>query len=148
MFYTQSIFSSPRFIPSPYFILSPQSVVGSPWSMFYTDRLANRVYGKRQSWICTTWPRFPLTCRLLFILTARKSVDSHQFYTEELFEPVLTCSFSIWEFLNLPFAVNVTLKVFTNETFHQHKRNKKCRTPLPSFPRFPPLPHRPQSRCG
>ena len=35
-------------------------------------------------------------------------------------------------------------KVFTNETFHQDKRNKKCRTPLPSFPRFPPLPHRPR----
>ena len=33
-------------------------------------------------------------------------------------------------------------KVFTNETFHQEKRNKKCRTPLPSFTRFPPLPHR------
>ena len=35
-------------------------------------------------------------------------------------------------------------KVFTNETFHQDKRNKKCRTPLPSSPRFPALPHRPR----
>ena len=39
MFYTQqSIFSSPRFIPGPYFIPSPQSVVRSPQSVFYTDR--------------------------------------------------------------------------------------------------------------
>ena len=30
MFYTQSIFSSPHFIPSPYFTPSPQSVVRSP----------------------------------------------------------------------------------------------------------------------
>ena len=29
MFYTQSVFSSPHFIPSPYFIPSPQSVVRS-----------------------------------------------------------------------------------------------------------------------
>ena len=35
-------------------------------------------------------------------------------------------------------------KVITNETFHQDKRNKKCRTPLPSSPRFPALPHRPR----
>ena len=36
MFYTQSIFSSPRFIPRGYFIPSPQSVVCSPQSIFYT----------------------------------------------------------------------------------------------------------------
>ena len=51
MFYTQSVVlilylvrvlysvRSPRFIPSPYFIPSPQSVVRSPQSVFYTDRL-------------------------------------------------------------------------------------------------------------
>ena len=50
MFYTQSVVRilylvrvlysvrSPHFIPSPCFIPSPQSVVHSPWSMFYTDR--------------------------------------------------------------------------------------------------------------
>ena len=38
MFYTQSVFCSPPFIPSPYFIPSPQSVVRSLQSVFYTDR--------------------------------------------------------------------------------------------------------------
>ena len=38
MFYTQSVVSSLHFIPSMCFIPSPQSVVRSPQSMFYTDR--------------------------------------------------------------------------------------------------------------
>ena len=38
MFYTQSAVRSPHIIPSPSFIPSPQSVVRSPQSVFYTDR--------------------------------------------------------------------------------------------------------------
>ena len=42
VFYSQSIFSSPRFIPNPclYPVHSPQSAVRSPQSMFYTDRFS------------------------------------------------------------------------------------------------------------
>ena len=39
VFFTQSLFSSSHFIPSPYFILSSRSIVRSPQSVFYTDRL-------------------------------------------------------------------------------------------------------------
>ena len=40
-------------------------------------RVANReikihVYAKRQTWICTTWPSFPLVFRLLFIASTQK----------------------------------------------------------------------------
>ena len=34
----------------------------------------------RQTRNCTTWRSFPFICRLLFITTTRKSVDSRQFY--------------------------------------------------------------------
>ena len=39
MFYTQPVVSSPHFIPSPCFIPSPQSMIRSPQSSFYTDRI-------------------------------------------------------------------------------------------------------------
>ena len=39
MFYTQPVVSSPHFIPSPCFIASPQSMIRSPQSSFYTDRI-------------------------------------------------------------------------------------------------------------
>ena len=42
--------------------------------------IKHHVYGKWQTWICTTWPSFPFTYRLLFIIATRKSVDSLQFY--------------------------------------------------------------------
>ena len=31
-----------------------------------------QVYPKRQTWICTTWPSFPLNCPLLFITSTEK----------------------------------------------------------------------------
>ena len=39
MFYTQPVVSSPHFIPSPCFIPSPRSMIRSPQSSFYTDRI-------------------------------------------------------------------------------------------------------------
>ena len=40
----------------------------------------NHVYVKRETRICTcTWPSFPLTCRLLFIISTHKLVVSHNF---------------------------------------------------------------------
>ena len=34
------------------------------------------VCAKRQTWICATWPSFPLNCRLLFITSTRKDDSS------------------------------------------------------------------------
>ena len=31
-----------------------------------------QVYAKRQTWICTTWPSFPLIFRLLFTASTQK----------------------------------------------------------------------------
>ena len=44
VFYTESVMLGARFIPSPYFIPSPWSVVRRPQSIFYTDRSAD--------WLC------------------------------------------------------------------------------------------------
>ena len=58
--------------------------------------------------------KFTFTCRLLFIITTRKSVDSHQFYSKiSRFTPILSAHFSFWKFLNLnlTFAVNAMLNL-------------------------------------
>ena len=39
----------------------------------------HRVDVKRQTWICTTWPSFPFSCRLLFIISAPKFAVSRNF---------------------------------------------------------------------
>ena len=39
----------------------------------------HHVYVKRQTQICTTWPRFPFACRLLFIISTHKLVVSRNF---------------------------------------------------------------------
>ena len=57
-----------------------------------TPDLSERLERSRLQQTCTTWPSFPFTCRLLFIITTRKSVDSRQFYLEELFLAVFSCS--------------------------------------------------------
>lgn len=65
------------------------------------------------------------------------SRDSHQFYTEELFKPVFVCSFSIWEFLNLPFAVNVTLRYLLMKPSTKTNATKSVGLPFPPFPDSP-----------
>ena len=54
---------------------------------------------------CTTWPSFAFTCRLLFTMTTRKSVDSRQFYLEELYSAVFICSFLILNISQLPMSI-------------------------------------------
>ena len=58
--------------------------------------------GKRE--ICTTWPSFPLTCRLLFIISTHKLVVSRNFVSIRV---VLSCfeSFSILRNSHLESAV-------------------------------------------
>ena len=57
-----------------------------------TPNLSERSERSRLQQTCTTWPSFPFTCRLLFNITTRKSVNSRQFYLEELFSAVFSCS--------------------------------------------------------
>ena len=72
------------------------------------------VYAKRQTWICTTWPSFPLNCRLLFITSTQKISSFTPVLSirivQDSFYPLIFYSekFSTWIW-RLPFAVNVSL---------------------------------------
>ena len=48
------------------------------WTLIIID-VKLHVYVKRQTRICTTWPSFPFTCRLLFITSTHKLVISRIF---------------------------------------------------------------------
>ena len=52
----------------------------------------HHVYVKQRTQICTTWPSFPFTCRLLFIIITHKLVVSHNFLTKRI---VLSCLYLI-----------------------------------------------------
>ena len=56
----------------------------------------HHVYVKRQTRICTTWPSFPITCRLLFTISTHKLVVSHNFLSKRIaLDSFFFCSFSI-----------------------------------------------------
>ena len=72
----------------------------------------HHVYVKRQTRICTTWPSFPFTCRLLFIISTQKLAVSLKFLSIRI---VWSCfyllvlyfeKFPTW-IRRLPFAVYV-----------------------------------------
>ena len=102
------------------------------WTYLCINRdVKHHVYVKRQTWICTTWPSFPFTCRWLFFFSTHKLVVSSNFLSIRI---VLSCfylfifyveKFSTWIW-RLPFAVYVKLK-FSNEISHVslHKNNVK-----------------------
>ena len=78
----------------------------------------HHVYVKRQTRICTTWPSFPFTCRLLFIISTQKLVVSLKILSIRI---VWSCfyllvlyfeKFSTW-IRRLPFAVYVKLNPST-----------------------------------
>ena len=75
----------------------------------------HHVYVRRQTRICTTWPSFPFTCPLLFIISAHKLVVSRNFLSIRIVLSsfyLLICyfeKFSAWIW-RLPFAVYVKLK--------------------------------------
>ena len=77
---------------------------------FWYREVKHHVYVKRQKRICTTWPIFPFTCRLLFIISTHKYVVSRNFLSIKNFWAVFICSFSTWIWC-LPFAVYVKLKL-------------------------------------
>ena len=83
----------------------------------------HHVYVKRQTRICTTWPSFPFTCCLLFIISTLKLLVSRNVLSRGI---VLSCfyllifyfqKFSTWIW-RLPFAVYVKLKLsnFSKQT--------------------------------
>ena len=81
----------------------------------------HHVYVKRQTRICTTWPSFLLTCRLLFIISTPELIVSRNFLSIRI---VLSCfyllffdfeKFSIWIW-RLTFAVYVKLKLSNRNT--------------------------------
>ena len=101
---------------------------GKTWSRGTNSRLAfsvnvtlnrevkHHVYVKRQTRICTTWPSFLFTCRLLFIISTPKLVVSRNFSSIRI---VLSCHYRLIFYLEnfstlpwrLPFALYVKLKL-------------------------------------
>ena len=78
----------------------------------FIGEVKHHVYVKRQTRICTTWPSFAFSCRLLFIISTDKFVVSRNFLSTRI---VLSCfyllifyfeKFSTWLW-RLPFAVYV-----------------------------------------
>ena len=77
----------------------------------------DHVYVKQQTQICTTWPSFFFTCRLLFIISTPKLVVSRKLMSMRI---VLSCfyflnfyfeKFSTW-ICRLPLAIYVKLKLY------------------------------------
>ena len=60
-----------------------------PDMSFYNNREGKHdIYVKRQTRLCTTWPSFPITCRLVFIISTHKLVVSRNFLSTRI---VLSC---------------------------------------------------------
>ena len=55
----------------------------------------HRVYVKRQTRICTTWPSFPFACRPLFVISPHKLVVSRTILSVRIFWAVFICSMAI-----------------------------------------------------
>ena len=58
-----------------------------------TIEVKHHVYVKRKTRICTTWPSFLFTCRLLFIISTPKLVVSRNFLSIRF---VLCCFYPLW----------------------------------------------------
>ena len=81
---------------------------------FYRREIKIHVYAKRQTWICTTWPSFPLNCRFKTVFSIKIVLDSFYlliFHSEKF-------STLIWR---LPLAVNVNLNL-SNKLYVNGKR--------------------------
>ena len=117
-----------HFCPWRHFLFTCSSI-SRHWEPFFQNRSRelflpkaslpfNHVCVKRQTRICTTWPRsFPLTCRLLFIISTQNLVVSPNFLSIRIFWAGFICLFSIlrnsstWNWC-LPFALYVKLKLY------------------------------------
>ena len=55
----------------------------------------HRVYVKRQTRVCTTWPSFPFARRPLFVISPHKLVVSRTILSVRIFWAVFICSMAI-----------------------------------------------------
>ena len=95
-----------HFCPWRHFLFTCSSI-SRHWEPFFQNRSRelflpkaslpfNHVCVKRQTRICTTWPTsFPLTCRLLFIISTQNLVVSPNFLSIRIFWAGFICLF--WE---------------------------------------------------
>ena len=77
-------------------------------TLYDQSRLSSTVLSNGKTRICTTWPSFPIICRLLFIISTHNLVVSRNFLSNKTcFELFLSAHFLFWEILNwnLTFAV-------------------------------------------
>ena len=71
------------------------------------------VYPKRQTWIFTTWPSFPLIAVYCLLLLHKNKKFHTSFIHKNCFGQFSSAHFLFWEILNLnlKFAVNVNLNL-------------------------------------
>ena len=90
----------------------------------YNREIKHHVYVKRQTRICTRWPSFSFTCRLLFIISSHKLVASRNFLSIRIVLSCFTCSFSILrnsqlksDVFRLPYtwSLNSLIRTFARE---------------------------------
>ena len=92
-------------------LFSPSQLLTRP-----NRKITHHFYVKRQTRICTAWPSFLFTCRLLLIISTPKLVISRNFSSIRIvlsrFYPLIFYfeKFSTWIW-RLPFAVYVKLKL-------------------------------------
>ena len=91
-----------------------------PAKMTLAHMRALHIYIKRQTRVCTTWPSFLFTSRLLFIISTPKWEVSRNFLSaiRFCFDLFLSSHFLFWEILNLPSIVYVKLKSLILETLN------------------------------
>ena len=85
--FSMNLTDSPFYYKLPFNILfyyfmeiKTSKISGHSWHRRRNNReIKIHVYAKRQTWICTTWPSFPLIFRLLFIASTQKWVVLYQF---------------------------------------------------------------------
>ena len=106
-------FSDWAFIWEKFFVPLPRDSSAKTAHVYALIKEVNHhVYVKRQTRICTTWPSFPFTCRLLFIISTQITSFTQFFVHKNCFGLFLSAHFLFQELLNfnLPFAVYVKLE--------------------------------------
>ena len=95
-----------------------------PWTYLCINReVKQQVYVKRQTRICTTWPSFLFTCRLLFIISTDKLVVSRNFLSIR----IVLSYFYLLIFYSEKFSTWIWCLPCTNEILRAslHKNNVK-----------------------
>ena len=98
----------------------------------FIREVKHHVYVKQQTQICTTWPSFSFTCRLLFIISTHELVVSRNFLIHKnCFELFLYAHFLFWEILNLHLTFAVYVKALT--LYYRSQKTNKIGAPSRPF---------------